>query len=134
MNVASQKVIQERIAEPTDLAKPAKIAIHEICNDNQFGAFRIGIAWAPAPPEVVAHWRQTKGLEKLQNQIRAAMGRDCGPVDFFNFNDAMTYPVFDHVALHLRGSGWEQRFAVKIRAHIEELLGYANRESVMTSK
>jgi hypothetical protein len=134
MNVASEKVIQERIAEQTDLAKPAEIAIHEICSENRADAFRIGIAWAPAPPEVVAHWRETKGLEKLQNQIRAAMGQHCGAVDFFNFNDAIAYPVFDHVALHLRGSGWEQRFATQIRAHIEDLLGYANRENVMTRK
>ena len=133
-NVASDAAIRERFSEPTDLTDPAAVAIRYVCQESAKYGFKIGIAWAPAPVPVAVHWRETKALEKLEDQIRKAMGPECASTEFSNFNDSTAYLAFDHIALHLRGIGWEQRLTSQMKSYIERALQNRRAEALTSSQ
>jgi len=119
---------------PTDLTDPAAVAIRYVCQESAKYGFKIGIAWAPAPVPVAVHWRETKALEKLEDQIRKAMGPECASTEFSNFNDSTAYLAFDHIALHLRGIGWEQRLTSQMKSYIERALQNRRAEALTSSQ
>jgi hypothetical protein len=123
-NLSNPATLAIRFAHTLELAPMQEAVLTRICALSEQYGFHVAIVWPPAPPELLEIWRNSGQLPALEKRIYAITGKNCnfvGPI--VNLNDSRTYTNFDLRSYHLRGPGWEQRFALDLRNYLASLPG-----------
>ncbi|MDB5393963.1 MAG: hypothetical protein JWM91_1469 [Rhodospirillales bacterium] len=107
--------------DPLKLTQSAEKAINKICQLSAEYGFSVQFLWSPSHVSAVAAWRESGRFVALEKEIGDA-AHSCVNVSFYNSNDAIAYPSFDHEGTHLRGEGWKQRFTSDFRKHLMALI------------
>jgi len=97
--------------------------VTRLCGLSRTYGFRLAFVWPPVPPAVLGAWERNGEFGRLTAQLRGLLDGGCNAVGVFDINTVRRYTNFDRDALHLRGDGWEERYAADLAGYIAGLPG-----------
>jgi hypothetical protein len=120
-NAAADSTIELIRDDPLKLTQSGQKAINKICQLSAQYGFSVEFLWSPSHVSAVSAWKESGRFAALEQEIRDA-AQSCVNISFYNSNDVIAYPSFDHEGTHLRGEGWKQRFTSDLRNHLMALI------------
>jgi hypothetical protein len=118
---------QRRMQRALVLGPLQQAVLTRLCGLSDTYGFRLAFVWPPVPPIVLHAWKRNGQFARLDAQIRDLLSPPCNAAPPFDINTVRSYPNFNRDALHLRGEGWEERYAADLGAYITALRGKAEK-------
>jgi len=113
-----QAVVDQKIAQQLSLTPEAREILMRMCSLSRQYGFKLHVIFAPLPPSVHATLAQQGKLTALNNSVKQVFEAAGADVTLDDASDQESYLSFDRDLIHIKGLGWEQKFAVQLADYI----------------
>lgn len=115
-----QEAVNNRVKAPAVVRPEVKAILREFCELSHRYGFSLHIIWPPIEPHLQAAWKLTGKMQSITEQLAEIFKSNQTAVSIDDVVDQQEYPNFDRDLIHIRGRGWEQRYANQLTAYIHE--------------
>ncbi len=115
---ADEAVIARKAADVWNVRPEARAILDEICRLSREEGFVFHLYWAPMQAELHDALKRSGKLAALDAELATIFSENGTRVSIDDSVDAQRYPYFDRGLMHIRGSGWEETYALELGAFI----------------
>jgi hypothetical protein len=115
-----QEVVNNRISGPAVVRPEVQAILKEFCELSHRYGFSLHIIWAPVEPHLHRAWKLTGKMQSINEQLAEIFKGNQTVVSIDDVVEQQEYLYFDRDLIHIRGLGWEQRYANQLTSYIHE--------------